>query len=323
MSSGSSTSRLRVLQSVLGVLGPGGARASIPAACILLLLFALAAYVLPNSPRNPLWETSAWALFVIVSFVGWGSLLRFIVGKNERVDLGLRAAWGASTVCFIGGALMALALMNRGMAMILVQVGTILAFASIVRERMALRDRLRAQLRMARMEPRLFLIAAIVLFVIGIHFFAGISDWHTNPYDDDIAYLAFVKKLRDTGTVLEPFSFRRLSALGGQTLFLELVSVRAQPSQGNTFDRSICLVMITMLIAGYRQGRRRLSILFVLLTVMLIVTLPNVAINTASYYSGIVFFLAIYRTLSWLSDRDRDPSLAITPLRAALPVAIT
>jgi hypothetical protein len=45
-------------------------------------------------------------------------------------------------------------------------------------------------------------------------------------------------------------------------------------------------------------------------------TLPNVAINTASYYSGVVFFLALFRTMLWSGERDRGV------IKAAIPLAV-
>ncbi|MDF2696755.1 MAG: hypothetical protein K0S65_5138 [Labilithrix sp.] len=221
------------------LLGVGGPRRSLVAGCMALALLGLTAYVLPKGSRNPLWETATWAILVITSFIGWGSLVRLAIARHARVDLGLRAAWGASLVCFLGGLLMVPALMTRTAALALVDVGLLLAFVSLIRERSTIHFHARYLGRLVKREPRLTVIAAIVLLLIVIQFLGGIADWHTNPYDDDIAYLAFVKKLSNTGNVVEPFSFRRLSTFGGQTLFLELISVRADPSQSHTFDRSV------------------------------------------------------------------------------------
>lgn len=312
------------------VFGRGGVKQSVPSLVLIGVALWIANFILPIVLRNPLWETAAWGVFLLLSFVGWGSLVRFIVsGDNERVDLGLRAAWGAATVCFIGGWLMSVAMMNRSMTMVLAQVGFVLTIASLIRERTTVHHAVLRMFKRARLDPRQALMVVVVALVVALSFLAAVADWHTNPYDDDIAYLAFVQKLRDTGTVLEPFSFRRLSALGGQTLFLALVSIRASPIQANTFDRGICVVLIAMLIAGHRQGRRKISTVVALLTVILIITLPSVAINTASYYSGIVFFLALYRTLVWMGDHcDRGDavgslgSTVLTSVRSAFPIAI-
>ncbi|HVM69724.1 MAG TPA: hypothetical protein VM204_07810, partial [Gaiellaceae bacterium] len=201
------------------------AREAAPAAALAALVVLGTLWVIPSRSRNPLAETAVWSLLVITAFVGWGSLVRLAVAARERVDLGLRAAWGAGLLCFVGGALMVPALMVRTAALALVEMGILLALASLVRERSAVALRARVLGRVVRREPALAVVAVVVAGVVAVHALGAIADWHTNPYDDDIAYLGFLKKLSDTGTVLEPFSFRRLSAYGGQTFFLELLSV--------------------------------------------------------------------------------------------------
>lgn len=274
-------------------------------AAVLLMAPVLIAlvYVIPRAHRNPLAETAVWSLLVMVSFAGWGSLVRWLVARDEQLDLGLRVAWGAGVVCFLGGALMTLSLMKRATTFAIVEAGLALALASMWIERARLVRAFQFSARVARREPRLAFMVAVVLGLVALQYCGGIAEWHTNPYDDDIAYLAFVKKMLDTGTLIEPFSFRRLSALGGQSLFIELVSVRAVPSQGHTFDRSICLLMVVLLLWGFRTGRRRAPILAFILGTTFFLTLPSIAINTASYYSGVAFFLALFRTVMWLGQR--------------------
>ena len=287
-----------------------------PAGVLVASILSAAAFVLPTGSRNPLVETTLWSLLVIVAFAGWGSLVRFVTARREHVDVGLRIVWGASALCALAGLLSSFALMTRAAAFLCVESGLVLAIATLVVERDAVRSRFRSIARVAAREPRLALIAAVLAGFVALHYLAGISEWHTNPYDDDIAYLAFTKKLLDTGTVLEPFSLRRLSALGGQTFFLELVSLRAVPSQAHTFDRSICVLMIVLLILGHRDKSRRVPWAVSFTTIALLLVLPNIAINTASYYSGVAFFLGLFRTLLWVGRRER------TPWHSALPLAL-
>lgn len=303
---------------------PPAVREALPAALVIALIVGSTAWVLPGRSRNPLAETTVWSLLILTSFVGWGSLVRFVVAARERVDAGLRAAWGAGLVCFLGGALMVPSLMTRAAALLLVDVGVVFAIVALVRERAAVRLRARFVGRFLRREPALSLVGLVVGCVVAVHCLGGIADWHTNPYDDDIAYLAFLKKLSDTGTMLEPFSFRRLSAYGGQTLFLELVSVRAAPSQAHTFDRCISVLMIVLLMLGHRRRGRRPAVLFLLSTILLLVAMPTIAINTASYFSGVVFFLALFRTLVWVEERtsERTGEARLAPWKAALPLAL-
>ncbi|MCA9587291.1 MAG: hypothetical protein KC657_18315 [Myxococcales bacterium] len=295
-------------------------RQALPAALVGALVVVALAWVVPGRPRNPLAETSVWAALVVVAFAGWGSLVRFFVAPASPVDLGLRTAWGAGLVCALGGAFMVPALMVRTTALVLVELGVVLALVALAREHTAVAQRFRFAARFSRREPALLVVCLVVAGVVLVHCLGAVADWHTNPYDDDIAYLAFAKKLSDTGTLIEPFSFRRLSAYGGQTLFLEIVGVRAVPSQAHTFDRAVCVVIIALLVLGHRARRRRTSVLFVVSTLLMLVTMTSIAINTASYFSGVAFFLALFRTLAWADEADRGPSRA--PWKVALPLAL-
>lgn len=293
---------------------------ALPACVLAAVVIWATIWVIPRSARNQLTETTVWALLTIVSYAGWGSLVRIAMTRNAGVDLGLRVAWGMGLVCFIGGALEVPALMTRTAALVLVEAGIVLALAALALERDAVRRRTRFLGKFIRSEPALTIVSAVVGALVVLHLLSAVADWHSNPYDDDIAYLAFLRKLSDTGTVIEPFSFRRLSAYGGQTLFLELTSVRASMLQAHTFDRGVCVVVITLLMLGHRtrRGNRRTSVLFTLVLLTMLLTLPVIAINTASYYSGIVVFLGLFRTLGWAERRvDQTPSW-----RGALPLAL-
>ena len=213
------------------------------------------------------------------------------------------------------------ALMVRSTALVLVEIGIALAVLSLVRERHEVSRWFRGSARFIRREPALAVVGLIVAGVVGVHCLGAIADWHTNPYDDDIAYLAFLKKLSDTGTIIEPFSFRRLSAYGGQTFFLELTSVRAAPSQGHTFDRCISVIIIALLMMGHRARGRRPAILFTLSTLLMLVAMQSIAINTASYFSGVLFFLALFRTLVWAEDRDVSGETGVG-WKNAVPIAL-
>src|SRR4051794_18328506 len=104
-------------------------RAVLPSAVIGLLIAVAMLWVVPAKSRNPLAETAVWSLIVLVSFVGWGSLVRLAILRTARrpeVDIGLRAAWGAALLCFLGGTFMVFAWMTRLTALVLVEVGVVL-----------------------------------------------------------------------------------------------------------------------------------------------------------------------------------------------------
>jgi len=269
------------------------------AVIVTVIVVVSAVWVLANAPRNPLWETTVWSGLVLTSFMGWGSLVRVAVAPRERVDIGLRAAWGMGLVAFVGAALMVPSLMTRTAAMVLVEVGLVLAVLSVFRERRVASHTARYAVRMVKREPALTLVGLVVVGMVTVRFLGAIANWHVNPYDDEIAYLQFLKKLSDTGTALEPFSFRRIAAYGGQTLFMELLSVRAAPSQAFAFDHGVAFLVTVLLVLGHRSRGRRPAVVWTLLAITLLALMQDGAINTASYFSGAAMFVALFRTLVW------------------------
>jgi hypothetical protein len=299
-------------------------RRAIPAAIVILAIVIAAAFALPRTvPQRPFVETTVWSLLVAASFVGWGSLVAFFVARKERIDLGLRMAWGAGVFIAVGGFMVVPSALGRTEQTVLVEIGLALAIAAAVHDRERIRFRALFFGRFARKEPRIFALVLFALAIVALHYSIGISENHTNPYDDDIAYLPFVKKLLQTGTFLEPFSFRRLSALGGQTLFVSLLRLHSAPPQSNAFDRSVCVLLITLLVVGYRNRGRRAPYLAIIVVMGMLFTLPLTAINTASYYSGVAFFLALFRTMTWAGARERKPWQSGLPLALVAATTMT
>lgn len=273
-----------------------------------LLLLALVVG-LTKSELPPMWQAALWGMVVLTSFVGYGRAVAHVAFPRTRIDVGLAAIWGASTLAFLGGLTMATSLCTRTVILLLVDAGVVLCGAHLVLfDKGRLTTRLLVWRRFFRSEPAFLIPFAIVVALASFCYLAAISNWHVNPYDDEIAYLPFVKRLLDTGTVIEPFSFRRMSAFGGQTFFAALFAPRTQLSQSYIFDHGLCVIMIAMLIVSF-DARRGPPLLVRLVAAIFYLTLPSQAINTASYHSGTLFFLGLYRTLVFVDDRREQASV--------------
>ena len=59
-----------------------------------------------------------------------------------------------------------------------------------------------------------------LILLIGLWYAPSIALPRFNQPDDFIAYLPFAKRLLQSGTLIEPFSLRRLASLGGQAILL-------------------------------------------------------------------------------------------------------
>jgi hypothetical protein len=288
--------------------------------CALLALCFVLPFV-PGLPKEELVRTSLWGLAILASCGGWGTLLADRCWPHERVALSLRVVWGASAFAFVGGLCAMVSGLSRVVILVWLVVGGVLLARSCILGRAPIALELRARLRASRLNLP---IAAIVLFVAAavlVHYLGGASDISSNPYDDDVVYYPFAKQLLQRGTLIDPFSFRRMSTLGGQALYQAALLVRVPPLHLNVFDRGMCFLLSAGLLASHRIGARKAPLLARLVSVAFLVILPNTSINSASYYSGLAFFLAFYQTLERLPEDTFAPPRAVW--RRLVPLALT
>jgi len=163
---------------------------------------------------------------------------------------------------------------------------------------------------------------------------ASIRDSY-NDCDDFIAYFQIAKKFLQAGHMDDPFSVRRISALGGQSYFHALLLTCMPIFHIHLFERGICDATVVLLILGHAKQHVRQSRATIVLLSVYVITLTCIRINTASTMSGTVFFLGMFRSLDFsllmepTQRRSRGlllalPSAAICTLRQnyMLPVGI-
>ncbi len=289
---------------------PSGWRARTAAGLAAALLLAPLAYALPPFSRRFLWEPGLWGIAVLVAYWGFGWGVAKAAGWRQ-VDLGLQASWGAALIVVLGGPLLAGGVLVAPVLVSLVVVGNILATFALLSEWRRRAHQLGAWRRVLAGDARIVVPVLAIVAMGALQYVAALCDLHANPYDDDIAYLPLVKRMLDIGNIDEPFSFRRLSSYGGQTVLVGLDLVRGGFANAHLFDRGQSFVVILALLVGYRRGGLRPAGLALVMSVLYLVNQEDMHINTASYFSGAMFFLALYRTQTVAVNRGT--------LRSALP----
>ena len=289
------------------------------AACIVA---CFAVPMLPRLPRDEIVRTTTWSLAALASFAGWGGLVARFCWPNQRTSLALLGALGASLLCAIGGPLAAASLLSKWFFLAFVALGAGLLVRECLLHGEEMARWLSVRFRAARLHPA---IAVVGLFIAGgvvVQYLGGASDISSNPYDDDVSYYPFAKQLLQRGTLLDPFSFRRMSTLGGQALHQALLLTRVGILHLNTFDRSMCFLLAVGLLASHRIGpsRRRVPVLARFLGVLFLIGLPNLSINSASHYSGLALFLALFQILELLPPEPANTILDAA--RRLLPFAL-
>jgi hypothetical protein len=158
----------------------------------------------------------------------------------------------------------------------------------------AIWQRIRDGVVFVRERPAVGVLATALVALAGMRMLGAIAALDRNPWDDDAAYTPMVKRLLDIGDLVEPFSFRRLGAYGGQIALEALAGARGTLANVHLVDKGVFFAVALLLVTGYARERRTRPLWLALIGLALIV-LPDTAINTASYWTGAVMFLALYR----------------------------
>ncbi|MBI2585399.1 MAG: hypothetical protein HYW28_05930 [Rhodospirillales bacterium] len=239
----------------------------------------------------------AWGFVVLAAFIGWGGVASQVLGRfggaseTTHPDWGLAAGWGMALVLAAGGVLSLASLARPWLLVALVVVGAALAGRRLV-----------AGPRPMPVDRRLWCLMALAVVPLLTRYAGAVTHQAMSCSDDNIAYFAFVARLLDTGTLLEPFSLRRLSAYGGQTFLQALVMAVGDEDNAYLIDRGVAFIVAFGLVIGFfrepgRGGESGLKPVHYLVTLALVVILPLPLLNSSSHVTGLALFLTLFRTL--------------------------
>lgn len=263
----------------------------------ILVALSVVLFLRVAPTMRPFWATFDWGLFVLASFVGYGSTVAYAIAPRRDVDVGLRAAWGFGVFITIGGLLEAVRVIGPKSCGALVGVGVVGLGLWFPTSKTAWRRRLGLVASHARARPALYAIGVVLALLVAFHYGDSIVDDKFQPPDDYTAYFLHAKKLFANGTLIEPFSLRRIASYGGHTLLHAVMLETAPVRHLNVVDRGICLVAIVLLLLGHFRHDRRAPRAFGIALILFFVVLPDARLNTASLMSGAFAFLGLFRTL--------------------------
>jgi hypothetical protein len=253
-----------------------------------------------HGPR-PVAAASLWGLLLLASFTSWGRVGTGLLGY-AGLGWGFDAAVGMAGTIFLFGVLACARLASTPLIVAWSAAGPLAL--GLVRARATaqappiepalLAERLRAWLR--RPRPLAFGAAIVALYAMAaLQYLHSAADVSFNTWDDDMAYRSFARDFLDTGTLYQPFSYRRIGAYGGQSLLHAMVLALSDRDRLHLVDDGLCLVMVLGLVTGYRAVSRGSGRPAILVAGWLAMALPYTPHNTASAISGVVFFLALFR----------------------------
>jgi hypothetical protein len=253
-----------------------------------------------------------WGLGVLVSWAGWGTILRqsLKISGNRSADWGLRIGWGAATTIAIGGVLNLCRISFQPVVIGIVVIGLV-AEASrlnkLWRRRAAKKPPeeafptlagLRRTKPTGRRLPKLLFIGPCVVALAFLYTGSVHQPYWLNPYDDYLAYLVFPIRMLQTGTFIEPFSQRRLGTFGGHAFLTAMVFSGTSPDMAWALEMGMCPIVIAGLIYGFLRPRTARQFLFAGLLIVLSFLTAVPRANSQSLATGVMLFLTLFRTVA-------------------------
>lgn len=238
----------------------------------------------------------SWGIFLLLSFIGLGSLLGRFLFPQKEVDWGQRAAWGVALTIFLGGILNLFGAISRTTVLFLIGIGF---FSFFFFDSRRLKDYL---LNLPKSVIRLWhedKIAVLGIFLVLILLLARYAAWVNVPFDfhtDDVhGYLVFPQKMLQTGSLgKEPFSERRMLALGGNSFLHVLVFCFLQIQNLYIIEGGLAYIIMAGLLWGFAKKKNipRTTTLMTLSIFLLLIN-PH-RLNSSFHGMALAIFLALF-----------------------------
>ena len=215
-----------------------------------------------------------FALLLIVAFLGWGRFVSKLILGRIAGDWPFQGAWGICALSLLGGILNVFGWVSISVNLGIVAIGALLLFAGFDRGEFFSKFALLRQLPIAtRLALAAFALAACGTILASL--FPMI--WDTQ--DDSLAYAVFPVKMLQAGSLIEPFSHRRIIGYGAYPYLQSLVLTGLSHHELSLFDQGIATVLAAAAIAWYAKRRLAASWIIALSAGTVFMLLPPLRIN--------------------------------------------
>jgi len=256
----------------------------------------------------------AWGIWILISFLGWGTAINRLLFPKHRVDWGERAAWGIAWSVIFGGLLNVTWTISQAAILIYICSGALYGIIDAWRNKTSLANKLN-QLIKAFQSNKFWAIGTFIAFLLAFWQYAGcVYSYTFSGLDDYHAYFVFPQKMLQIGSIgADPFSERRLvSSLGGQS-FLQALSFSVLDERSGYLIDPGCALLVTLgLIIGYCQ-RKKISKTATLAIAIGLLSLNPIRLNTSGVLIPVCLFFALFNLL----EEDRLKATKI-PNNAAI-----
>src|SRR4028119_2034746 len=267
----------------------------------------------------------SWGIWIVISFIGWGTAINRLLFPQHRVDWGQRATWGIAWSVIFGGLLNVTWTISQAAILIYICSGALYGIIDAWRNKASLANKLN-QLIKACQSNKFLAVGTFIAFLLAFWQYAGcVYSYIFSLADDYQAYFVFPQKMLQLGSLgTDPFSERRLvSSLGGQS-FLQALSFSVLDERtGNLIDPGCALLVMLGLIIEYCQ-RKKISKTATVAIAIALLSFNPVRQNTSGVLIPVCLFFALFNVLEGdlLKPTNIPKNAAIVGLLAAAICAL-
>jgi len=240
----------------------------------------------------------SWGIWIVISFIGWGTAINRLLFPQHRVDWGQRAAWGIAWSVIFGGLLNVTWTISQAAILIYICSGALYGIIDAWRNKASLANKLN-QLIKACQSNKFLAVGTFIALLLAFWQYAGCVYSYTFSMADDYqAYFVFPQKMLQLGSLgTDPFSERRLvSSLGGQS-FLQALSFSVLDERtGYLIDPGCALLVMLGLIIEYCQ-RKTISKTATLAIAIGLLSFNPVRLNTSGVLIPVCLLFALFNVL--------------------------
>jgi hypothetical protein len=185
------------------------------------------------------------------SCAGYGYLLVRLLRLREPYPLGALACIGIAVIIVFGGVIALGGLISATVNLVIVILGFLASIPLFNRlpdhfRSLSFRLRFESPLGIPILSLR-FISAAIII----IHIFGSILPFWGTWNDDWATYFHFPKMMLETGSLLEPFNFRRMASLGGASYIQSFMYPIFSTSALAFTDNAIGMLLLWTVVYGF------------------------------------------------------------------------
>ncbi len=240
-----------------------------------------------------------WGICILMSFIGWGTLVGRLALPGRQVSWGQRAAWGMILSVIFGGLLNVFSLISGPLLLVYVGLGLVSWSWFSLHDGRATLMSIADSGRVLGNDRRLAAGTLLVLMLVAVHYATSVYSYKFNAHDDLQGYFVFPVKMLQIGSMgPDPFSERRMFSLGGQSFLHTFILCVASEHSLKLLDRGIGMLVVVGLFLGLFKDTRVAGRTAIALLACILLVTPGV-VNITSQLTGFALFLSLFETIRW------------------------